>query len=133
MNRLNIGIAVFILIALEAIAYAVEIMFRHGFDTAWPTHARYHLMVSAVQIVAIAIVSVVIALTGLRKRSRDSWLALAVLSLITWAGWPLARLVTGEPTPAPAILFIAGCLAAVLVALALTYSPCFSKDDGRKP
>mgnify|MGYP000679834826 CR=1 FL=1 len=42
--------------ALQGFVYGVDIMLRHGNDPAWPAHARYHVMVSGVHIVALALI-----------------------------------------------------------------------------
>src|SRR5207249_8850597 len=99
---------------------------RHGFDTTWPAHARYHVVVSGVHIIAMALMSGVVAVGGLRKRRRAAWTALAIITTLAWLGWPIARFIAGEQPPPTWVLLVTGSSAlAAVVALAISYRPCF--------
>src|SRR5262245_37430405 len=98
MKRAFSGMAIFGGLAALGIAYSVEVISRHGSDPAWPTHARYHLVVSAIHIIGMSLASLVLVWTSARKGSKPSWFALAILSLGAGIAWPVARWLTGEPT-----------------------------------
>lgn len=133
MNRLNLAAAIYVYLALQGLVYGVDIMLRHGNDPAWPAHARYHVMVSGVHIVALALITGLLAIGGLRKARRTAWLALAVVSSVGWAAWPLARLLAGEPPPLFVQAVTGGSLVAALVALGVSYGPCFQAPHPQGP
>ena len=126
MNRLNLAAGIFVYLAVQLTAYGADIIYRHGFDTSWPAHARYHVVVSGVHIIAMALMSAVVAIGGLRKRRRAAWTALALITTLAWLGWPIARFIAGEHPPPVWVLLVTGSSAVVAaVALVISYKPCF--------
>jgi len=129
MNRLKLATAIFLCLAAQGLVYGVDIVIRHGFDPAWPAHARYHVALSGIHIVTLALITAVAALGGLTKARRSAWIMLAIASTVGWSAWPLGRFVAGEPPPPLTIALTTGSLAAGLLALALSYGPCFREAD----
>jgi hypothetical protein len=129
MTRLNVAAGIFVYLALQLTVYGADIIYRHGFDTTWPPHARYHVVVSGVHIIAIAFMSAVVAVGALRKRRRTAWTALAIITTLAWAGWPIARLVAGEhPPPLWVLLVTASSIVVAIIALAISFRPCFARE-----
>ncbi len=133
MNRLNVAAGIFIYLALQALVYGLDIAYRHGFDPTWQPHARYHVFISGIHIIAMAGMTVISALGGLRKARRSAWLTLAMVCTVGWAAWPLARAVAGEPPPLWVQLVTGGSFVLGLVALYISYGPCFAPREESSP
>lgn len=125
MKKLNLAAGIFVYLALQGFVYGADIAVRHGFDRTWPAHARYHVVVSGIHIIAMSIMTAIAAIGGLRKRRRAAWLTLMVVSTVGWAAWPIARLLAGEPPPGWVQLVTFGSAVAAFIALAISYGPVF--------
>ncbi len=133
MGRRNVAAGIFVYLALQGFVYGADIVHRHGFDESWPQHARYHVVVSGVHMIAMALMTVVAALGGLRKARRSAWITLAIVSTVGWAAWPIARALAGEPPPFWVQLVTGGSFLAAAVALGLTFRDCFSPAPAAAP
>jgi hypothetical protein len=129
VKKLNLAAGIFVYLALQGFVYGADIAVRHGFDRSWPAHARYHVVVSGIHIIALSLMTAVAAIGGLRRRRRAAWLTLAVVSTVGWAAWPAARAIAGEPPAGWVQLVTFGSVIAALVALGISYGPVF---DGRR-
>lgn len=130
MGKLNLAAGIFVVLALLGAAYGVDIALRHGFDDSWPAHARYHLVVSGLHLVTLSLLTGAAAIGGLRRRRRAAWVTLAIVAPATWAAWPLARLVAGQPPPGWVQLLTLGAVLMALFALAISFRPIFDGDRG---
>ena len=133
MKKLDVASWIFLGLALFGIVYGLDIASRHGLDQGWPPNARYHVVVGGIHVVVLSLVTAIMA-GGLRRRRRSAWVTLAVVSLLGWAAWPIARSVAGEPPPGWVQLVTIGALAAAVVALAISFRPIFAGDSvGSRP
>jgi hypothetical protein len=125
MKKLNLAAGIFVYLALQGFVYGADIAWRHGFDRSWPAHARYHVVVSGIHIITLALMTAVAAIGGLRRRRRAAWLTLAIVSTVGWAAWPVARMLAGEPPAGWVQIVTFGSALAALFALAISYGPVF--------
>jgi len=125
VKKLNLAAGIFVYLALQGFVYGADIAVRHGFDRGWPAHARYHVVVSGIHIVAMSLMTAVAAIGGLRKRRRAAWLTLAIVSTVGWAAWPIARVLAGQPPAAWVQIVTFGSALAALIALGISYGPVF--------
>lgn len=128
MKKLNLAAGIFVYLALQGFVYGVDIVQRHGYDRSWPAHARYHVVVSGIHIVAMSLVTAVAAIGGLRRRRRAAWITLAILSTVAWGAWPIARAIAGQPPPPWVQAVTMGSFAAALLALAISFKPIFDAE-----
>src|SRR5262245_21637744 len=98
MSKSKLPLFLFAFMVLTALEYSGEIIVKHGFRSDWPNHAKYHIVVSGIQIAVIALSSLLLAFRMTKDAVKQIWAPLAVLTIGTVAAWPVARWVTREPT-----------------------------------
>lgn len=98
---------------------------KHAFDEAWPAHARFHVTWAAAKLLALSLLTALIAWFPFRRGERWSWFALGVIALLGIGGLVVASLWHMSGPPAHLYAVAAGSLLATGGALAATWRPMF--------
>lgn len=107
------------------IAPFADLIPKHALDAGWPAHARFHVTWAAGKLLALALLTALIAWYPFRRGEPWSWFALAIVTV-----FGLGSLVAGSlwhmSGPPPHLYAIAALsVAAMLAALGYSWRPVF--------
>ena len=120
MTRRTVGVALVCVAALGQIVIYLVAAPEHVLDTAWPLHARFHVMQAIGWVVAANLAVLGLAFWPLRRRDRWAWWTLAAVWPFLQASYFISMLAVpggGPPEMSahvfvaiPAVLYLAGLI-----------------------
>jgi nitroreductase len=128
MKKLDVASWLFLGLAVFGLVLGIEQTLGHGTNENWPAHARTTAVVGGLHIVALALVTGIMA-GGLRRRRRSAWITLSIVTTIGWAAWPIARVLVGDPQSAWEQIATTLALAVAVVGLGISFRSIFDADS----
>ena len=113
---------------LAAVALAVDLIPKHGFDMSWPDHARFHATWASAKFLALGIVVALIAQNALKKAERWAWWAMLSYLVIGMGGIVPAMLWHGDGPPTRPLIMVSIMAAFMIVALVGSAKIVFSSE-----
>ena len=102
---------------LAALALAIDLIPKHGFDLSWPDHARFHATWASAKFLALGIVVALIAQNALKKAERWAWWAMLTYLLIGMGGIVPAMLWHGDGPPTRPLVMVSIMVVLMVIAL----------------
>lgn len=125
-RRLRIASWVFLAASIYGIVSPfADLIPKHALDASWPAHARFHVTWAAAKLLALALLTALIAWYPFRRGERWSWFALLIITVLGIGGLVAASLWHMSGPPAHLYLIAAASLAAMLGALWMTRREVF--------
>lgn len=100
---------------IAALALAMDLIPKHGFDLSWSSHARFHATWAAAKFLALGIVVAFIAQNALKNAERWAWWAMVVYVAIGVGGLVPSMLWHAGGGPPARPLIMTGVLAVIMV------------------
>ena len=107
------------------IAPFADLIPKHAMDGSWPAHARFHVTWAAGKLLALALLTALIAWFPFRRGERWSWFALLIIAVLGIGGLVAASAWHMSGPPLHLYVVAGGSLAAMLVALWATRATFF--------
>lgn len=131
-RRLRVASWVFLAASIYGVvAPFADLIRKHALDATWPAHARFHVTWAAAKLLALALLTVLIAWFPFRRGEPWSWFALLIITVLGIGGLVAASLWHMSGPPVQLYAIAAGSLLAMLVALAATWRVIFGESGGR--
>lgn len=109
---------VFTLVPLAAaVALALDLIPKHGFDPSWPEHARFHATWASAKFLALGLVVALIAQNAFRRGERWAWWAMATYLVIGVGGMIPAMLWHRDGPPLRPLIMTGVMALLMLIAL----------------
>jgi uncharacterized membrane protein len=113
---------------VAAIALAVDLIPKHGFDAAWSDHAKFHVTWAAAKFIALGIVVALIAQNAFKRDESWAWWAMATYLVIGVGGLLPAIMWHGDGPPVRSMIMIAIMIVLMVVALIGSAKACLSRE-----
>jgi len=125
-RRLTVSAWTFIVSALFAGSVPfTDFLPNHAFDETWPGHARFHIMMAASHLFALALLTILIAWFPFRAGRPWSWFALGLYWIFGLGLIPLIAYWQGSGPPMRPLVLVSLALLATLAALVFSWRPIF--------
>lgn len=125
------SIWIFTLVPLiAAMALALDLIPKHGFDASWSDHARFHATWAAAKFLALGVIVALIAQNAFRRQEPWAWWAMAIYLVVGIGGLVPAILWHGDGPPARPLVMIAVMVLLMTVALIGSARATFGNNKG---
>jgi hypothetical protein len=114
---------------LAAVALAMDLIPKHGFDLSWPDHARFHATWASAKFLALGVVVALIAQNALVKAERWAWWAMLAYLLIGIGGMVPAILWHGDGPPTRPLVMISIMVVFMVIALLGSAKKVFTSES----